>query len=50
MTRYNHEIETAILKGAEPGTEALERYILSHAGQAVLAEDGFGPPAFTPLP
>ena len=44
------EFGLTILKGADPGTDALERYILSPAGQAVLAKDGFGPPASTPAP
>ncbi len=39
------EFGLTVLKGADPGTRALEQYILSAAGQAVLAEHGFGPPA-----
>lgn len=42
------EFGLTVLKGADPGTDALERYILSPAGQAVLARYGFGPPASTP--
>jgi ABC-type molybdate transport system substrate-binding protein len=34
-----------VLNGAAPGAQALEDYILSPAGQAVLAQYGFGPPA-----
>ena len=39
-----------ILNGADPGTVALENYILSPAGQTVLATNGFGPPAAVPEP
>ncbi|MBV9748517.1 MAG: substrate-binding domain-containing protein, partial [Acetobacteraceae bacterium] len=44
------EFGLTVLKGADPGTDALKSYIMSHAGQAVLAKDGFGPPASTPPP
>jgi len=39
-----------ILNGADPGTAGLRDYILSPAGQAVLASNGFGPPAAIPEP
>jgi molybdate transport system substrate-binding protein len=42
------EFGLTVLKGADPGSDALKNYILSPAGQAVLAKDGFGPPASTP--
>jgi hypothetical protein len=39
-----------VLNGAAQGSGALESYILSPAGQAVLANFGFGPPAAVPEP
>ncbi len=41
-----------VLNGTDPGTGALEQYLLSPAGQAVLASYGFGPamPATVPEP
>lgn len=39
-----------IINGAQPGTVALENYILSPAAQAVLAANGFTPPAPVPEP
>lgn len=44
------EYGMTIINGADPGTVALENYILSPAGQAVLASDGFGPPTTVPEP
>lgn len=39
-----------ILNGADPGTGALADYILSPAGQAVLARYGFGPASTASVP
>ena len=45
------EYGEAIITGAqEPGAAALENYILSPDAQAVLAANGFGPPAPVPEP
>jgi ABC-type molybdate transport system substrate-binding protein len=44
------EFGLTVLNGAAPGSAALESYILSPAGQAVLASFGFGPPAAVPEP
>jgi len=39
-----------IINGAQPGAAALEQYVLSAPAQAVLAANGFGPPAAVPEP
>ena len=39
-----------LINGAQPGAAALEDYILSPAGQAVLAQYGFDPPAASAVP
>ncbi len=42
--------ETIINGAQEPGATALENYLLSPTAQAVLAANGFGPPASTAVP
>ena len=42
--------ETIINGAQEPGAAALESYLLSPTAQAVLAANGFGPPAPTTVP
>ncbi len=42
--------ETIINGAQEPGATALENYLLSPTAQAVLAANGFGPPAPVPEP
>ena len=44
------EYGMTILNGADPGTSALENYILSPTAQAVLASNRFGAPAPVPEP
>ena len=44
------EFGLTVLNGADPGTQALKEYILSAAGQALLAEHAFGPPASAHTP
>ncbi|MGI4795802.1 MAG: extracellular solute-binding protein [Janthinobacterium lividum] len=39
-----------VLNGANPAAQSLADYILSPAAQAVLASNGFGPPAAVPEP
>ena len=39
-----------IINGASPGEQSLANYLLPPTAQAVLASNGFGPPAAVPEP
>ena len=44
------EYGETVLNNANPAAQSLENYLLSNTAQAVLASNGFGPPAAVPEP